>query len=125
MYCLIYDASTTYFVPRGQMVNKQMYQEVSACFRDAVRRERPELWENQTWMLHRDNEPAHASLLIRSYLAKYQTSVVPHPPYSSDLAPAAFFLSLSLSLSHTHTRARAHKHTNLTNSLCTCSVQQM
>ena len=92
MYCLIYDASTTYFVPRGQMVNKQMYQEVSACFRDAVRRERPELWENQTWMLHRDNEPAHASLLIRSYLAKYQTSVVPHPPYSPDLAPADFFL---------------------------------
>jgi len=39
-------------------------------------------------MLHHDNAPAHASLLIRSYLAKHQTSVVPHPPYSPDLAPA-------------------------------------
>jgi transposase len=39
-------------------------------------------------MLHHDN----ASLLIRSYLAKHQTSVVPHPPYSTDLAPADFFL---------------------------------
>jgi transposase len=36
--------------------------------------------------------PAHASLLIRSYLAKHQTSVVRHPPYSPDLAPADFFL---------------------------------
>jgi len=43
-------------------------------------------------MLHHDNVPPHASLLIRSYLAKYQTSVVPHPPYSPDLAPADFFL---------------------------------
>jgi len=43
-------------------------------------------------MLHHDNAPAHASLLIRSYLAKHQTSVVPHPPYSPDLAPADFFL---------------------------------
>jgi len=45
-----------------------------------------------TWTLHHDNAPAHASLLFRSYLAKHQTSVVPHPPYSPDLAPADFFL---------------------------------
>jgi len=39
-----------------------------------------------------DNSPAHPSLLIRSYLAKHQTSIVPHPPYSPDLVPADFFL---------------------------------
>jgi len=50
------------------------------------------LWENQTWMLHHDSAPAHAALLIRSYVAKHQTSVVPHPPYSQDFAPAEFFL---------------------------------
>jgi hypothetical protein len=43
-------------------------------------------------MLHHDSVPAHALLLIHSYLAKNQTSVVPHPPYSRDLAPADFFL---------------------------------
>jgi len=31
------------FVPRGQMVNKQLYQEILARLRDAVRRKRPEL----------------------------------------------------------------------------------
>ena len=80
------------FVPRGQMVNKQLYQEVLARLRDAVRRKSTELWENRTWMLHHDNAPAHASLLICSYLAKHQTSVVSHLPYSPDLAPADFFL---------------------------------
>jgi len=43
-------------------------------------------------MLHHDNVPAHASLLTCSYLAKHQTTIVPHPPYSPDLAPADFFL---------------------------------
>ena len=67
------------FVPRGQMVIKQLYQDVLARLRDAVRRKRPEFWEKQTWILHHENAPAHSSLLIRSYLAKHQTSVVPHP----------------------------------------------
>jgi len=80
------------FVPRGQIVNKQLYQKGLVHLRDAVRRKRPELWENQTWILHHDNAPAHVSLLIRSYLAKHQTSVVLHPPYSPDLAPGNFFL---------------------------------
>ena len=57
-----------------------------------TKRKRHELWEDQTWMLHHDNAPSHASLLIRSYLAKHQTSVVPHSPYSPDVAPADFFL---------------------------------
>ena len=80
------------FVPRGQIVNKQLYQEVLAHLRDDVCRKRTELWENQTWTLHHDNTPAHMSFLICSYLAKHQTSVLPHPPYSPDLAPADFFL---------------------------------
>jgi histone-lysine N-methyltransferase SETMAR len=80
------------FVPRGQMVNRQLYQEVLACLRDVVRRGSPELWENETWMYHHDSAPAHALQLIRSCLAKEQTCVVPHPPYSPDLAPADFFL---------------------------------
>ena len=80
------------FVPRGQMVNKQLYQEVLARLRGAVRRKRPELWEIQTRMLHHHNAPAQASLLIRSYLAENQTSVVPYSLYSPDLAPIDFFL---------------------------------
>ena len=46
------------------------------------------MWETQTWMLHHDNARAHVSLLIRSYLAKHQTSVVSHLSHSPDLVPA-------------------------------------
>ena len=36
--------------------------------------------------------PAHASLLIREFFMNHETTVVPQPPYSPDLAPADFFL---------------------------------
>ena len=74
------------------MVNKQLYLEVLVRLRDAVCRKKPELWENQTWMLHHNNALAHVSLLIRSYLVNHQTSIVPHPPSSPDLTQADFFL---------------------------------
>jgi len=57
-----------------------------------VRRKRPEKWTNNTWMLHHDNAPDHASLFIREFLTKHETTVVPQPPYSPDLAPTEFFL---------------------------------
>ena len=43
-------------------------------------------------MLHHDNAPATASLLIREFLTKHETTVAPQPPYSPDLARADFFL---------------------------------
>jgi len=43
-------------------------------------------------MLHQDNAQAYALLLVCSYLAKHQTSIVFHPPSSPDLAPTDFTL---------------------------------
>jgi len=79
-------------VPRGETVKKEFYLKVLKRLRAAVRRKRPEAWTNNTWMWHHDNARAHASLLIREFLTKHETTVVPQPPYSPDLAPAEFFL---------------------------------
>jgi len=102
------------------MTNKQLYQEVLVRLRDAVRRKRPELWENQTWMLHHDSAPAHTLLLIRSYLAKRQTSVVPHLPYSPDLAPVDFFLfpKLKTTLKGCHFQTIEENQENVVRELC-------
>ena len=74
------------------------YLNVLKRLRVAVRRKRPEAWTNNTWMLHHDNAPAHASL-IREFLTKRKTTVVPQPSYSPDLAPADFFLFPQLKFS--------------------------
>ena len=50
------------------------------------------LWQNNSWKLHHDNAPAHNSLLVREFLAKNNTVVLPQAPYSPDMAPSDFFL---------------------------------
>ena len=53
------------------------------------------MWSSSDWFLHHDNAPAHTALSVRQFLAKKQKNnmtVIPHPPYSPDLAPCDFFL---------------------------------
>lgn len=80
------------FLPQGRTVNKEYYLEVMRRLREAIRQKRTELWKKQSWILHHDNAPAHTSMLVREFLAKNKTVIMPQPPYSPDLAPADFFL---------------------------------
>jgi len=84
------------FVPPGQTVNQEFYLEVLRRLRENVRRKHPELWRLGDWFLHHDNTPAHTALSVTRYLASLGWTVVPHPPYSLDLAPCDFFLFLTM-----------------------------
>jgi len=80
------------FIPRGQTVNKEFYVAVLKHLREAVHRKRPQLWTNQNWVLHHDNAPAQSAFLVRNFLLKNETTVVPQPPYSPNLSPTDFLL---------------------------------
>jgi len=43
------------FVPTGQTVNQVYYLEVLEMLREKVRRKRPEIFANKSWILHHDN----------------------------------------------------------------------
>ena len=64
------------FVPTGQTVNQVYYLEVLIRLREKVRRKRPELFANNSWILHHDNAPAHKALSMREFLATKQTTVL-------------------------------------------------
>jgi histone-lysine N-methyltransferase SETMAR len=66
--------------------------EVLKRLREKVRRKLPELFDNNSRILHHDNAPAHTALLVREFLATKQVTVLEHPAFSSDLAPSDFFL---------------------------------
>jgi len=80
------------FVPPGQTVNAEFYVYFLKRLRENVWRKRPDQWRNNTWLLHRDNAPAHYVLLTRRFLTDNNMTVVPHSPDSPDLAPSEFFL---------------------------------
>ncbi|KAL4131067.1 hypothetical protein QTP88_008418 [Uroleucon formosanum] len=94
----------TEWVPQGQIVNQHYYLQVLTTLRERVRRKRPELWENDSWILHQDNAPAHSALSVKRFLAKNRTPVLQHPPYLPDLAPCDFWLfpKLKSALKGTH-----------------------
>jgi hypothetical protein len=50
------------------------------------------------WVLHHDNAPAQPAPSIREFLAKKNIPVLPHPPYSPDVAPCDFYLFTKLKL---------------------------
>ena len=82
------------FVPPGQTVNHAFYKDVLERLRKWVQRVRKDIADN--WVLQHDNTPAHNGLSIREFLAKKNIPVLPHPPYSPDLAPCDFYLFLKL-----------------------------
>jgi histone-lysine N-methyltransferase SETMAR len=50
------------------------------------------------WVLHHDNASAHTVVSVREFLVKKNIPVLPHPPYSPDLAPCDFYLFRKLKL---------------------------
>jgi histone-lysine N-methyltransferase SETMAR len=59
---------------------------------EKLRRKQPENLDNNSWILHQDNAPAHMALSVRECLATKQITVLQHPAESPDLAPNNFFL---------------------------------
>ena len=60
----------------GQTVNQVYYLEVVKRLREKVRRKRPEIFANNSWILLHDNAPAHTTLSVREFLAIKQITVL-------------------------------------------------
>jgi len=80
------------FVPSDPTGNRNFYCEVLRRMTENVRCKWPEMWKNGDWLLHRDNAPAHTSLVVREFLTKNNMTTVPHPAYSPDQAPCDFYV---------------------------------
>lgn len=96
MYALFFDSDGIVArvpVPAGSTVTGTFYKEkvLSAVVQHYVTK-RPQTGVRGVHLLH-DNAPAHRSVIVQTYLKDNHIQVLPHPPYSPDLAPCDFWLN--------------------------------
>jgi histone-lysine N-methyltransferase SETMAR len=75
--------------PHGRTITGKYYaQSVLPLVVKAFQEKRPD----RKLHIHHDNAPAHSSGIVSEFLEENNIAVVPHPPYSPDLAPCDFWL---------------------------------
>jgi histone-lysine N-methyltransferase SETMAR len=82
------------FVPPNTTVNC----DVLTNLRENVRRKSLALWRNHNWLLHHDNASVHTSLKTTKFVTNNNMVIVPHPPYSPELALCDFALHPKLKM---------------------------
>jgi histone-lysine N-methyltransferase SETMAR len=63
-----------------------------------MRRNRPEKWRTNDWVLHSDDPRPHTAYIVQEFLAERKMTVVPYPPHSPDLAPSDLFLFFKMNI---------------------------
>jgi len=94
MVTVFWDASGVLlvdFLPHGQNITVARYIVTLKKLKRAIRRKRPGLVDDQILLLH-DNARPHSALRTVEAIQKFGWSVLPHPPYSPDLAPSDYHL---------------------------------
>ncbi len=80
------------FTPQGETINQEAYCDTLRRLKEKIRRKRPHLWRGRQFLLHHDNASSHTAILTLALIGESDIDMVPHPPYSPDLAPCDFFL---------------------------------
>lgn len=79
------------YLEKGRTITGQYYCALLDKFDATLKEKRPHL-QRKKILFHHDNAPAHSSLLVTQKLLELRYELLPHPPYSPDLAPCDFFL---------------------------------
>ena len=79
------------FLEGKKTVTGTYYVEVLRKLRAKLAEKRPEKLHCGI-LFHHNNAPAHSSRIVRDVLREFRCKLLPHPPYSTDLAPSDFFL---------------------------------
>lgn len=79
------------FLEPGSTINQDRYCLSLDKLRRAIKTHRPQL-QGKLIRLHHDNAKPHTALMTQEKIRKLGWKIVPHPPYSPDLAPSDFYL---------------------------------
>lgn len=80
-------------LPRNRTINAEVYCAILDRLQLAIAEKRPQ--KEKIILLH-DNARPHVAATVKAKLANFDWEILPHPPYSPDLAPSDYHLFRSL-----------------------------
>ena len=83
------------YLPRGTTMNGQYYADLLVRLRESIKEKRRGKIRRGV-LLQQDNAPVHSSKVAMQSVRDCGFELLPHPPYSPDLAPSDFFLFYKL-----------------------------
>ncbi len=83
-------------MPYRENVDAAFCIETLQKLRICTRKKRPELWVENLFVLHHNNAPRHRADSMQKFLEKNNMWLMPHPPYSLDLALCNCFYFLEV-----------------------------
>ena len=82
------------YVEPGETINEEGYWTQLIRLKRAIAEKRPEYATiHEAIIFHHDNARPHVAIPVKNYLENSGLEVLPHPPYSPDLAPSDYHLS--------------------------------
>ena len=79
------------YLEKGSTINGKYYSDELHRLREEIKKKRRGKLRNGVYLLH-DNAPAHTSKVAMAAAKECGYKILPHPPYSPDLAPSDYFL---------------------------------
>ena len=83
---------SVHFVPKGTKITAEYYKNVILSDMIAKYKEKFRRSSTKHIVLHHDNARVHTAYTVTSFLESQRIRLMPHPPYSPDLAPCDFYL---------------------------------
>lgn len=94
MATVFWDARGIIFVDyleKGKTINGEYYANLLQRLSDEIKKKRPHLAKKKV-LFHHDNAPAHTSAIAMAKIHELGFELVPHAPYSPDMAPSDYHL---------------------------------
>jgi len=83
------------YLKKGKSINSDYYIELLVRLKDEIAKKRPHMKKKKI-IFHQDNAPCHKSMKTMAKLNELGFNLLPHPPYSPDLAPSDYWLFADL-----------------------------
>ena len=94
MLCILWDQKGVLYyelLKPGETINRERHRTQLIRLKRAIAEKRPEYATR-----HHDNARTHVAISVKNYLENSGWEVLPHPPYSPDLAPSDYHLFRSI-----------------------------